>query len=588
MPPSLRSSWITAVALLTIGANASADGPTSNAYLDFVRDQARSLRATDAREEPGDHVSPSLRTALGNIPDAACPLDARVLGRFDRDGYRVEKVVFQTLPGVWMTANVYVPDRPGKRPAILMVHGHWKGAKQDPVVQARCIAAAKLGFFVLAVDAFGAGERGIGKPLGEYHGGMTAATLLPVGLTLAGLQVYENDRAVDYLRSRSEVAADQIGITGASGGGNQSMYAGALDDRLRAVVPVCSVGNYQAYLGAGCCLCELVPGALRFAEEGDVLGQIAPRALLVLNATRDVPQFSPAEATKSIDRATKYFRRTEQTDLIRHDLFESGHDYGKPMREAMYGWMAKHLDHEGDGGPIAEPAFVTEDPEVLRCYPGDTRPDDWMTIPRFASVRGRAILEGRDDTVDATQWEAAADLFRASLIEKTFGGFPAAAPLKRHEEANEDETIRQVRFRSEPGIDLIARVEVGSNDTPWAVLLNLEGAAKAEAGADGHRGPTSWLDPGHARPPSDRGISLAGRQRPARPGPQRGRVGTVDWPATAWPMGPRRPPAARCPRPTRHPPDWRGAGRAGRAGGCRGRPPGLAGRHGRNFGQLPR
>ena len=85
-------------------------------------------------------------------------------------------------------------------------------------------------------------------------------------------------RAVDYLRTRPEVDGDQIGITGASGGGNQTMYAGAWDERLKAVVPVCSVGNYQAYLGTACCMCEVVPGALTFTEEWAVLGLIAPRA----------------------------------------------------------------------------------------------------------------------------------------------------------------------------------------------------------------------------------------------------------------------------------------------------------------------
>ena len=122
-----------------------------------------------------------------------------------RDGYTVEKIAFQTRPGVRMTANLYIPDGAKKKPApaILMVHGHWKGAKQDPVVQSRCIGAAKLGFVVLCVDAFGAGgERGIGTALGEYHGDMTAATLLPLGLPLSGLQVYENMRAVDYLETR--------------------------------------------------------------------------------------------------------------------------------------------------------------------------------------------------------------------------------------------------------------------------------------------------------------------------------------------------------------------------------------------------
>ena len=64
------------------------------------------------------------------------------------------------------------------------------------------------------------------------------------------------------------------------------------------------------------------------------------------------------------------------------------------MREAMYGWMTLQLKGEGDGSPVAEPAFQADDPEALRCYPGQTRPDDWVTIPRFAAALGRELLEG--------------------------------------------------------------------------------------------------------------------------------------------------------------------------------------------------
>src|SRR6185437_3405057 len=171
-----------------------------------------------------------------------------------------------------------------------------------------CLGAVKLGFFVLVVDAFGAGERAIGKALGEYHGEMTGATLLPVGRPLSGLQVYENMRAVDYLRTRPEVDAALIGITGASGGGNQTMYAGAWDERFAAAVPVCSVGNYGVYLGAACCMCEVVPGALRFTEEWGVLGLTAPRGLMVVSATRDAVQFSVAEAKKSLALVEPIYR----------------------------------------------------------------------------------------------------------------------------------------------------------------------------------------------------------------------------------------------------------------------------------------
>ena len=92
------------------------------------------------------------------------------------------------------------------------------------------------------------------------------------------------------------------------------MYAGALDERFKAVVPVCSVGNYQAYLQAACCVCEVLPGALRFTEEGDVLGLVAPRALMVINATKDAFQFSVGEAKKSLERARAIFKLYDAAD----------------------------------------------------------------------------------------------------------------------------------------------------------------------------------------------------------------------------------------------------------------------------------
>jgi dienelactone hydrolase len=169
------------------------------------------------------------------------------------------------------------------------------------------------------------------------------------------MQVYDNRRAVDYLLTRPEVDGDRLGVTGASGGGNQTMYAGALDERFKAVVPVCSVGNYQAYLQAACCVCEVLPGALRFTEEGDVLGLVAPRALMVVSATKDSFQFSVAEADKSLNRAKAIFNLYDSENKLTHPVFESPHAYNQAMREAMYGWMTHWLKGEGDGKSIPEP-----------------------------------------------------------------------------------------------------------------------------------------------------------------------------------------------------------------------------------------
>ena len=396
-------------------------------YLRYVRDLAQ--RMEEPRRLPQDknaweHRRQELRRALqqswgGKFPRQPAPLQPRIVDRLPRDGYRLEKILFQTWPDVTMTAHAYVPEGKGPFPAVLCVHGHWPLAKQEPRVQARCIGLAKLGFFVLAVDAFGAGERGIKTDLGEYHGAMVASTLWPSGRALAGIQVYENMRAVDYLQTRREVASDQIGITGTSGGGNQTMYAGAWDERFRCVVPVCSVGSYQAYLGAACCMCEVVPSALTYTEEWGILGLVAPRPLLVINATRDAVQFSVAEAQKTVKQATAIYELYGHAERIRQLPIESGHDYNQPMREAMYGWMTRFLKGEGDGGPIPEPPLQTEDPQEIRCWPGGSRPRNFVTLPQFAGRLGEAITKNNQPPVDTTHWETER-LWRKEGFQRVF------------------------------------------------------------------------------------------------------------------------------------------------------------------------
>lgn len=454
-------------------------------FLEFVRSQRDALRGRDTAPASLDEwrsrkteIREKLLKAWGGFPKEHAPLNPRLLGTLQRDGYRVEKVIFQTLPDIWMTANAYVPDQPGKLPAVLCVHGHWKGAKQDPHVQARCIGLAKLGFFVLAVDAFGAGERGIGKPLGEYHGEMVAATLWPIGRPLSGIQVYENQRAVDYLLTRPEVDGERLGITGASGGGNQSMYAGAFDERFKAVVPVCSVGNYRAYLGAACCMCEVVPGVLQFTEEWGVLSLTAPRALMVISATRDAFQFSVGEAKKSLAFVEPVYQLYDRPDKVRHAVFESTHDYNQPMREAMYGWMTRYLKGEGDGSPIPEAAMETEDPETLRCFPGETRPDDWMTIPKFAAREGRQLLAQIKAPKNWDSWSESANRLRQTLAQTVLrsGVQSAAAELKPSNTSPQ----QNISIVPESGLQLAATQTVGKapNRPGTVIILSLDGESR--------------------------------------------------------------------------------------------------------------
>jgi len=479
------------VLFLNCGAHAADPTPEQRQFQDFIRAQARAINAERLPPKSADEwrtrreeIHAALERAWGGFPSEHAPLEPNILGEEQRDGYRFQKLIFQTFPGVWMTAFAYVPEGDGPFPAVLQVHGHWKGAKQDPVVQSRCIGAAKLGFFVLAVDAFGAGERGLGEKLGEYHGEMVGATLFPIGRPLSGIQVYENMRAVAYLQSRPEVDGTKIGITGASGGGNQTMYAGAFDDRFGAVVPCCSVGTYDSYLTTASCMCEVVPTGLAITEEWGVLGSVAPRGLMVISATKDAFQFSVGEAQKSLELAQPVFDTSGKPARLKHAIFDWHHDYSQPMRELMYGWMTQQLKGTGDGSPIAEPPLDVQDPERIRCFPGDSRPDDWLTLPQFAAREGRALLVDWKLPTLKDEWSARADDLRQSL-EATLGGSPTSSGLEVWEDVTDaGDPTGGWSFQPEPGLDLSARCERGTGiPERTAVLLNLDGAEAARKSA---------------------------------------------------------------------------------------------------------
>lgn len=468
--------------------------PDSKTLDNFLREQAKKLRAKDqppaTKKDWNDRraaLVKAMREAMGPVPEKECPLDAKVLGVLKREGYHIERLVFQSRPDLWVTANAYVPTNvKSKVPAVLVVHGHWSGARRDEVVQARCLGLVKLGFFVLAVDAFGAGERYTTPSRGTYHGALYGTTLWPTGHTLLGMQVYDNRRAVDYLCSRPEVDGSKLGITGASGGGNQTMYAGALDDRFGAVVPVCSVGTYNAYMHAACCVCEVLPGALRFTEEGDVLSLVAPRALMVVNATKDGFQFSVGEAKKSLERANAVFKLHGVEEKIRHATFESPHAYNQAMREAMYGWMTRWLKGEGKGEPIPEPKHQVEKFDDLACYPGDTRPKSFLLLPAFAHREGTALIKKCEAMIPkhVEDWEARATLMRTTLRKQVVGDFPAYPPgngFFLQDDIKESEKIVSGTLSSfvEEGLSVVAytrRNREAKEPLSPCILLDLEGA----------------------------------------------------------------------------------------------------------------
>jgi dienelactone hydrolase len=335
----------------------------------------RSLTAADADRSRGP-LRQQLERALGHgrlpWPPALRP---RGVGTLRRAGYRIEKLVYESLPGALVPAHLYVPeglDRPA--PAVLFYPGHWwTDSKARPDFQAFCINMARLGFVVLSFDPFGQGERGVSA---RDHRRTEA---LLVGVAQQGFAEYETRCALEYLLSRPEVDPQRVGMTGASGGGYNTWITAALDDRIAAAVPVVGTSEFAEQIHVCRPLdwyhaaehCHFVPGLIRFANNQELLALAAPKPVLIIAAAQD--QSFPLAGV----RAVADFGRTlyasygagEKLGLVVDGL--EGHGYQRTKREAAYGWFLRWLAERGDGRPYPEPATETlaSDDEALRCFP---------------------------------------------------------------------------------------------------------------------------------------------------------------------------------------------------------------------------
>ena len=234
------------------------------------------------------------------------PLTCKKTGEYEMEGFSIKNIYFQTRPDVYATANLYIPQGNGPFPAVVITMGHARNGKLYPEYQALGQTLAMNGYVAIAIDPWGAGERTTVHGDFEYHGANLGASLLNVGETLMGVQITDNMRAVDLLMSLPFVDHKYIGATGASGGGNQVMWLAALDERIKAVVPVVSVGTFQSYILNSNCICEALPAGLTFTEESEVLGLIAPRALKICSGLRDAnAAFNPQEMLRSYHGAKK-------------------------------------------------------------------------------------------------------------------------------------------------------------------------------------------------------------------------------------------------------------------------------------------
>ncbi len=441
-----------------------------------ARDMLTALRHPEDRaslEKAVPKIRAALRFSLGlDLLPPARPKNVRSVGVIERGEYRIEKLVYETLPSVEVPAHLYLPAGNGKAPAILFVPGHWYAdSKSRPEFQAFAITMARRGFAVLTYDPFGQGERGISA---RDH---RRTELLAVGVAQQAIVVHESLCALEILLARPEVDPSRVGMTGASGGGFNSWILPALEPRIAVTVPVVGSSDFLEQSRAVRNLdwfaakehCHFIPRLFRYANNHELLACVAPRPVMVISAHHDVafPIPGQRDVVKYGERLYAALGATGKVGYF--EDADEGHGYQQRKREAAYGWFAKWLRGEGDGSPIDEgslqiPAWNAAD---LRCFPRNVPAGPGLNalaasiIDRAPSGMKRKELGAHLGIPGALPLAAAPDLVRAEERLRTGATLPAAAPVARVSWRMPDGVVIPAVLLTPPGAVRGALVAVG-------------------------------------------------------------------------------------------------------------------------------
>ena len=408
---------------------------------------------------------------LGVYYDNSLDLDLRETGEIQMDGYHIKKLYYQSRPGIYVTGNLYIPDGDGPFPAVVGMHGHWEQGRLAERVQSRGHTLAKNNYVCLQVDAWGAGERSTKHGEFEYHGSGLGGALFNIGESLMGAQLVDNMRAVDVLCSLNYVDSSKIGATGASGGGNQTMWLAAMDERIIAAVPVASVGTFEIYIMNNNCVCECLPNGLTFTEESGVLALIAPRALKICNCLGEKGlTFLPSEMLRSYAEARKVFKAYGKDDKLSYQAFNLPHGYWPEIREAMLGHFDLHLKGLGTGAPKQETAFECLPEKDLMVFEKGKRPLGVISTVAYCQRKAKELKEKN------TFSEASTEEKRAEL--KNILKISSELNLKKCYKYNNDSDWEKYALETSSGrmIPILVRKASGKvND--YVIASSIEGKA---------------------------------------------------------------------------------------------------------------
>ena len=298
-----------------------------------------------------------------------------------------------------------------------------------------------------------------------------------------GAQLVDNMRGMDLMCSLPYVDKKRIGVTGASGGGNQTMWLAAMDTRVAAAMPVVSVGSFESYVTGVNCVCEQLPDGLTFTEETGVLALVAPRPLRIGNAFYDVnPTFGVEEMLKTYRQVEKLYRDLGYADNLAYTVSPHVHGFRPAMREAMLGWFDWHLRGIGHGGTQDAPEYETLDYDTLKMFQDGVRSPKVRTTEEHCRITGtelrKIMLNTASFNAAAKRRELAKVLRLRALPNGQLATFAEVDGFERYALEIDDRLIPFV-------------VKRGTAKGKFRLLLHPEGKANltdaeiAEAAADG-------------------------------------------------------------------------------------------------------
>jgi hypothetical protein len=312
----------------------------------------------------------------GPFPKERTPLNAHHIATLDQSDYAIEKIVFESRPAFFVTANLYRPKQvEGRLPAIIFPLGHTDNGKAAGSYQQFAILTARSGFICLTWDPIGQGERlqlwDIEKHASQAGTGTREHRVLGiqcylVGLNLMNYRVWDAMRAIDYLESRPDVDPDRIGCAGQSGGGMETLQLAPFETRIQAASPSCAVASFRHKTEALLIADpeQILYGTLGYGiDHPELLATVAPRGVLIGAAIRDfVPIAGARGAYEELRHPFSLMGATDKAGFVETD---DTHSLNQELREATASWFVRRL--AGKEVRVKElPSQILKDGE-LRC-----------------------------------------------------------------------------------------------------------------------------------------------------------------------------------------------------------------------------